>query len=191
MKLRPTALLLVALSAACASAPMQQQASVRQTVATMPSWFMNPPSDPNYSFGRGTATSPDLQTAMDNAVLSARNDLASQMTARIQSVTKRFTEQTGAGQDAQMLQQFENTIKAVVSEEIVGSRTKQQETVPDGAVYRVFVLVEMPFGKAAEALMNKVKANQAMYTRFRASQAFADLDAEVAKYEEAKKAGTP
>lgn len=183
---------LVALACAgCAGSSAQTAPTTQQTVAAIPTWFAQPTTDPNYSFGRGTATSPDLQTAMDNAVLSARQDLASQMTARIQSVTKRFTEQGGTGQDAAILQQFENTVKATVSEEIVGSRTRQQDTKPEGTLYRVFVLVEMPFGKAAEALMTKVKANQAMYTRFRASQAFADLEAEVNKYEEFKKTGRP
>jgi hypothetical protein len=36
--------------------------------------------------------------------------------------------------------------------------------------------------------MQQIKKNNEMYTRFRSSQAFKDLDSEVQKYEEWKKA---
>ena len=51
-------------------------------------------------------------------------------------------------------------------------------------------LMELDKGAAKQALMDKVKADANLYTRFRASQAFTDLDAEIKKIEDAKKAGT-
>jgi len=43
--------------------------------------------------------------------------------------------------------------------------------------------VELPIGAASQALMQRVRANEQMYTRFRASQAFDELQKEVERYE--------
>jgi hypothetical protein len=57
----------------------------------------------------------------------------------------------------------------------------------EGIHYRVYVLIEMPIGEANTALMAKIKANNNVYTRFRASEAFKELEEEVEKYERLKK----
>ena len=44
---------------------------------------------------------------------------------------------------------------------------------------RVYVLMTLPIGSANQALMSKLKANEHLYTRFRASQAFEELDADI------------
>ncbi len=42
-------------------------------------------------------------------------------------------------------------------------------------------------GAANAALLQAIKANEQMYTRFRASQAYKDLDQEAKKFEDQKK----
>ena len=54
-------------------------------------------------------------------------------------------------------------------------------------IFRTYVLIEMPIGEANEQLMNKIKANQNLYTRFRASQAYKELDDEIEKFEQWKR----
>ena len=49
----------------------------------------------------------------------------------------------------------------------------------EGGVYRAYVLMELPTGEAARRLMEQVKANEQLYTHFRSSEAFKELDAEV------------
>jgi hypothetical protein len=53
----------------------------------------------------------------------------------------------------------------------------------EGRAYRAYVLMELPTGEAAKRLMEQVKANEQMYTRFRSTEAFKELDAEVQRYE--------
>ena len=43
--------------------------------------------------------------------------------------------------------------------------------------------MEMPIGQANKELMSKIKANQNLYTRFRATQAYKELDEEIEKFE--------
>ena len=44
----------------------------------------------------------------------------------------------------------------------------------------------MPIGDANAAIVNRIKAQQNLYTRFRASQAFTELEADVENYEKWK-----
>ena len=56
------------------------------------------------------------------------------------------------------------------------------QNLEEGSI-RTFVLMSLPIGAANQALMAKLKANEHLYTRFRATQAFEELDAEIKAYE--------
>jgi hypothetical protein len=53
-------------------------------------------------------------------------------------------------------------------------------------MWRAYVMMELPLGAANAALLDEIKKNKELYTRYRASEAFKDLDSEVQKYEEWK-----
>lgn len=65
----------------------------------IPEEFLNLPNDPNFLYGAGTATSRDLQIALDNAKLSGRGEIVTTLEAKYQGLTKRFAEETGTGMD--------------------------------------------------------------------------------------------
>ncbi len=152
----------------------------------VPDWYMNVPQDPNYLFAANTQTSQDMQLAVDKSTEAARADIGRQLQVKIEGLQKRFSEETGSGNDAQLLQMFTQAEKTVVSTTLQGSRVKSQKIVRDGQLWRAYVLVEYPVGAANEALMQQIKNNNQMYTRYRASQAFKDLQGEVDKYEKYK-----
>ena len=54
-----------------------------------------------------------------------------------------------------------------------------------------WVLMELPVGEASKALLERLKQQEAIVTRIRASEAFKELNAEVEKYEKRKDAGRP
>jgi hypothetical protein len=153
----------------------------------VPDWYVNVPQDPNYLFAANSQTSQDMQMATDKAVSAGRAEIGRQLDVRIQGLQKRFAEETGTGSDSQLLQMFTQAEKTVVSTTLNGSRVKDQKIVKDGNLWRSYVLIEYPMGAANEALMNQIKNNDQMYTRFRASQTFKELDDEVKKYEDSKK----
>lgn len=153
----------------------------------VPDWYMNPPQDPNYLYAANTQSSQDMQLAVDKATTAARADIGRQIELRIQGLQKRFTEETGTGNDAQLLQMFTQAEKTVVSTTLNGSRVKSHQINKDGGLWRAYVLVEYPIGAANQAFMDQLKKNDQMYTRFRASQTFKELDDEVQKYEDFKK----
>ena len=152
----------------------------------IPDWYTNVPQDPNYLFAANSQTSQDMQLATDKATEAARADVARQLQVKIEGLQKRFNQETGTGNDAQLLQMFTQAEKTVVDETLTGSKVKNQKIVRDGNLWRSYVLVEYPIGAANEALMQQIKNNNQMYTRFRASQTFKELQDEVDKYEKYK-----
>lgn len=154
----------------------------------VPDWFLSPPNDPNYLHAVNTSTSKDMQTAVDKATQAARTEVGRQVETKIQGLQKRFTEETGIGDDAQLLDQFTQASKTVVSTSLSGSKEKQKKIVKDGNNWRAYVLIEYPLGAAQEALLGQIKKNEQLYTRFRAGQTYKELDDEVQKYEQSKKA---
>jgi hypothetical protein len=179
--------LLVALAiiaTGCASSG--RPATPQEVVSDMPRWYRSVPNDPNFLFAVATAESRDMQLAVNKATADARNGIASQVETRMQGMTKRFQEEVGLGADAQLLDQFTTASRQVVSQTLNGSRVKEQDIKTAGGTYRAYVLLELPIGVASQALRDRIKANEQMYTRFRASEAFKELDTEVQRYEEFK-----
>jgi ribosome-associated translation inhibitor RaiA len=155
-----------------------------EAIENMPDWMTNPPEDPNHLFATATSTSRSMQTAIDKAETSARGDIATSIQTKFSSLTKQFQEEVGTGSDSELLSQFTQAQKEVVSQVLNGSSVRERDVVTDQGIYRAYVLMEMPIGKAASELMSRLQQNQDMYTRFRSSQAFEELEKEVEKYEE-------
>lgn len=153
----------------------------------VPEWFSNLPRDKNFFFAANTATSQDLQLAIDKATTGARAEIGRQTDLKLEDLQKRFDEEVGLGGDSQLRQQFTQASKTVMSTTLTGSRIKYQKHIRDGNAWRAYVLVEYPIGTANQALMQKIKENEEMRTRFQASKTFQELEEEVQKYEEWKK----
>jgi hypothetical protein len=181
-----TAVLLfsLVLLAGCGGSPETLQAS---KTGDIPDWYPNAPQDPLFARAANTAVSQDMQMAVDKASTGARAELGRLVETKVNSLQKRFEEETGAGQEATLLSQFTQATKLVVSTTLNGSRMKDHKMVRDGQMYRAYVLMELPLGAANQALMDEIKKNKELYARFRATEAYKDLDAEVQRYEEWKK----
>jgi len=150
----------------------------------VPEWYQQPPANDNYFFGVNTQTSVDMQTAFDKAKHGARQEIANQVETQIDGLEKDFMEEVGSGENTQMLQQFNSASKQVVSTALSGSKVIKQEVVKNNGKFRAYVLMSYPIGASNKALMEQIKNNQAMYTRFRSSKAFKELEEEIEKYEQ-------
>jgi hypothetical protein len=154
----------------------------------IPDWFLNVPKDPNFLYGAKTAASQDLQLALDKAATDARAEIARQVEIKVEGMQKRFQEETGTSTDAQLLEQFTQANKTVVSTTLSGTQVAKQKQLKDGNLWRAYALVEYAVGAANQAFLKQIKNNEQLYTRYRATQTFKELDEEVKKFEDAKKA---
>lgn len=156
-------------------------------VTEIPDWFLDPPEDPNYLYATGTAKSRDIQDAITDAKSVARLEIVNQIQTKVSGLFKRFREEVGAGEDTELLSSTKSISKSVASELLTMSTSAKRDIRKEGIHYRAYVMMEMPIGETNTALVTKIKANRGMYTRFRASQAFKELEEEVEKYEQSKK----
>ncbi len=179
------------LATACHHAASPDGGASKATLRAMPKWFKSPPKDDKFLFAPATATSQDLQIALNKAEAEGRMQLGQQLEVKYSALTRRFAEETGAGTGAQLLQEYEQTYKAVVSQVLVGTAPKEKKIDVEDGVYRAWVLMQLPVGAASERLLKQIQQQEQMYTRFRASQAFKELAAEVEKYEQWKSGKKP
>ena len=152
----------------------------------IPDWYTKVPQDSIYLLSPNSQASQDMQLAVDKAMAGGRADIGRQLEVKIEGLQKRFTEETGTGNDAQLLQMFTEAEKTVISTTLNGSKAKKQKIVKDGDLWRAYVLVEYPIGAANEALLQQIKNNEQMYTRFRATETYKELQDEVDKYDKFK-----
>jgi hypothetical protein len=164
-----------------------KQAMQTTTEGDIPDWYLNKPEDPNFLYEPATATSQDMQLAVDKAVQAGRTGIGRQVETKIQGIQKRFQEETGVGEDAQLLDQFTSASKTVVSTSLTGSKEINKKIIKDGKMWRAYVLVQYPLGAAQEAFKAQVQKKEQLYTRFRATQVYKEMDDDVAKYEQWKK----
>ncbi|KAA3613750.1 MAG: hypothetical protein DWQ05_15850 [Calditrichaeota bacterium] len=153
----------------------------------VPEWFLESKSDPNYLLATNTAVSRDMQMAIDKASTGARAEIGRQAEVRISGLQKRFDEEVGVNDDAELLQMFTQASKTVVSTSLSGSRIAKKTVKKDGQFWRAYILIEYPIGAANQALMEQLKSNKRLYTRFRASETFKELEDEVKNFENWKK----
>jgi hypothetical protein len=138
-------------------------------------------------FGVATATSRDLQTAIDKAKQDGRVEIARQLDLRVGGLSKRFVEETGLNEDAELLGMFTQVSKTVVSDSLNGTRLTKQQLDREGGTYRAYVEMEMPIGEANARFLQRIRSHERLNTRIRASEAYEDLDREVQAYEEWKR----
>ncbi len=180
---------LVLLGVAVGCGGPKHKAPKPQPVAKIdaPGWYKDPPKDNDRLIGVATATSRDLQTAIDKAKQDARVEIARQLDLRVKGLSKRFVEETGLNEDAELLGMFSQVSKTVVSDSLNGTRMAKQELDHQKTSYQAYVMMEMPIGEANARFLEKIRSQERLHTRVRASKAYEDLDREVEAFEEWKR----
>ena len=155
----------------------------KEIVKATPDWFLKPPTDSEHLFATASATSRDMQLALQKARTTGQTELAQQLGTRLANLTRQFQEETGLAEDSELLTQFSSATKAVTNETLVGAAVDQQKLIPENRIYRAYVLMKLPIGKANRLLLDRIAANQNLYTRFRATEAFDALNKELEAFE--------
>lgn len=155
----------------------------------IPNWYLNTPEDPNYIFEPNTSTSRDLQMAVDKATTGARAGIGRQIETNLEGLQKQFAEEVGEGENSNLYQQMTQATKTVVKRTLNGSKVVKKKVEKDGDIFRAYVLMQYPIGSARKAFLSQIKNDEEMYTRFRSSKAFEELQKEVEKYDDQAKFG--
>jgi len=134
----------------------------------------------------GTGTSRTISLAIDKAKTRARTELAHMIETKIDSLKKDFTEEIGEGADSEYNSLFSTASKSIAHQILRGTVAKDVKYETQGGQTTAYALMVQDPKIIADAFEDQKNSAKALYTRFRASQAFAELDAEVKKFEEFK-----
>lgn len=123
----------------------------------------------------------DMGFQREEAMASARDNIARQISTKVKNMFKSFKSSTTAG-DGTFDKTVESVSKQITQQTLVGSRVKDMWRSKTGTLYVLMVLDS----KSVSALMadsakSAYKNDQAAYQRFMAAKAQGELDAELAK----------
>ena len=151
---------------------------VQEQIESIPEWFKEQPEDSDNIFSAGTAVTPDLQFSIDAAVLNAKVILADRINSRMRSQAKQFKAKVGSGDlDASVISEFERAVKNITADtDVSGYHMAEVEVVPHGTQYRAFVLLEYSDSEARKILTNRIRKDEMLFNKLRATRAWKELD---------------
>ncbi|NQU66926.1 MAG: hypothetical protein HQ510_03185 [Candidatus Marinimicrobia bacterium] len=160
--------------------------ATRQSIGNVPDWYNNPPVREGYKYNQATATSQDMQMAVDKAVLNAASNLAGELESEMSGLVNRAREETGQGTGSYVIDKFSSTQEQVISLNLKNYRVEKQdiqrEPSDTGTLYRAYVRIEWDEGAAQKQLINQIKSDQALYTAMRSTELFEEMEQKVEAY---------
>ena len=111
--------------------------------------IMNRDAD-NYIYSVGQGTSPDLQLAVEKAVMIAKAGLADQLKGEMNKRTELYTTEVGKDKNKEVASKIESTIVNVIKNTMVQGYEQWEKAVfetPEGQ-YRVYIGLKMGVGDA-------------------------------------------
>ena len=165
-----------------------RSAQVEEQIDSMPKWYTNIPKEEDAVYAVGTAKTPDLQLAVDIAVLSAKTTLADRVDSRIRSQLKTFKAKLGTTDfDSNVAEEFEQVTRNLVADaDVAGYTIKENVIVQNGTQYRAYVLLEYKNEVANRVIQTRLAKNNALLSKFKSTKAWQELDANVEAQQEAE-----
>ena len=160
---------------------LYKTAKVKSATSVIPSWYKTLPKEDNAIYTVGSATSPNLQLAVDMATLNAKYTLADRINGKLDAMMKTFTSKIGSDDiDSSVLQEIEKVSKNVIaSVDVAGYNPKEIEVYPSGTQYRAFVLLEYSDEEARKIIINRLRKDQMVYSKIKSTNAWKELENEV------------
>lgn len=156
---------------------------VSKQITNIPEWYMNMPTDEEAIYSSGTARAPDMQLAVDIAIMNAKTVLADRINGKLSSMTKTFVAKIGSSDlDTSVLSEIEKVSKNIIAEvDVAGYKVDKSNITQDGTQYRAYVLLEYSNEEAIKIMMNRMRKDRMVYSRLRSTEAWKELENQVDK----------
>ena len=162
------------------------------SISNMPRWYEKVPTKKGLIYENGTATSKDMQLAVNKATLDANNRLAGQLNSEMNALVQRAQEELGLGADSKVIAHFSQTQEQVMSETLSGVRTDKKSVFIESKtkdqvgrkieIYRAYVLIVYDESMATRRLLNRIRENELLYTAMRSTQLYEEMEKKVEDY---------
>lgn len=143
----------------------------------VPSFFLNPPISKDVFYGVGTAKMKKLNAAKKAATARARDDIAFQISAQIQSSISDYYQESGAEEDSQAISFYESVSRQITDTVLQGTTPEKFESGKDGTIYALVSYPKENLLKEAEKAF--VRNEDAAFAEFKAQEALKRLDAQI------------
>lgn len=151
---------------------------------SMPTWITIPPQDTEeYFYAPGQAESSRQGMALTSAEANARVAMAAKLKIKVSALQKSFTEEVQSGPNANYAATFSSASEQLVNSTMSGTTRDRAECEQLNPKFtggnvnqRCYVLVRMPVGQARTVLENALSKDEELYTKFKASKAFEELE---------------
>ena len=118
---------------ACASNRNQSGAS--SSGIDVPDWYLNPPEDPGYIYGIGSAKMQDADRSRRASEHRARTSLSFQLTAIVRAMEVDYGMEGGTTNDVAVTQLWENIDRQLSAEALQGANIVRRYISSDGTHY--------------------------------------------------------
>jgi hypothetical protein len=161
--------------------PTHEAATNPVTPLDLPDWYINPPEDDDtYVYSTATGNSRQMQVAVDKAKQAGMVGLSQGISATVQSMVKQFTQESGMGENTQLMEFYQSTSRTITDNTLNGVRVlKKYPYQKPGGGYTVYVLLGLRKDIIAEQVVSAIKNEEALYTEFKATQAFQEMEAQI------------
>ena len=140
-------------------------------IEEIPSWYAEKKGnkgvlnqkDKFYVYGVGTATSPDLQLAMEKAKIIAKADIADVLEGELNGKSQTYIEEIGQDTTKQVVTESNNTIINIIKNTKVQGyeQWKVEVSITPNKEYRVWMGLQLPLGEYNK-LVDYVKSQAAL-----------------------------
>lgn len=169
---------LVALGTLLSCASGTKSGSTEETMSDMPEWFINREISEDIYYGMGMAKKQNPSLGLKAATARARDDIAQQISVKVENLMKDFMQESGVGENAQSLEFTSSVSKQVVSKTLKGSSPDKQVRAKDGTWY---VRIRYSKADARNAVLEAANREAALFNEFKAQQGFDDLEKAIEK----------
>tara|TARA_R110000868_G_scaffold294140_1_gene554690 strand:- start:21157 stop:21789 length:633 start_codon:yes stop_codon:yes gene_type:complete len=154
-----------------------------------PIWSSMPPADDEnylYTVNQATGSTFTQQATLLSAENLARQAMAAKIEAKVQALQKSFLETVTSADQQNYDATFTNVNKITTDETLNNTTSVRNRCMPiavgdrpSGNVdQRCFVIMRMPIGPAKAAYENALSKDEELYTKFKASKAYQELQDE-------------
>ena len=140
----------------------------------------------------GQSESARQDLAKKKAVTDAQGQLAEIFNTQVNRMKKMFQEEIGSAEDSEINEAFTTVTKVLTSTMLQGAITKKTKYMkdPQSGKFTAGALVAIEPDKVNMSILDEVKKGKPkLYERFRASQAYEELDQAMEKYKKEQESG--
>lgn len=140
-----------------------------------PEWY-GLQGDSDFVFTYGQAVKVSQNAAEQAAYADAMQEAAYFVDAHVQSMIKNYVEEAGIN-DPQVLALTSSVARIIANSRFTGTQISRRRTFStDDGKHHTFIRVSIPVSEVKRTLHNQIRNEEALYNRFKASQAFQELD---------------